>query len=229
MLQIIHNVLDILLPRRCIICGRRLVRGEEIICVTCDLNLPRLAEEDPHLIERYLGRADVEKITAHLYYTPKSNMAEMVYAKYRNRQDVGRHLGRRMAEGILPKDFFEGIDCIVPMPLTRGRKQGRGFNQCEEMAKGVADVTGLPVLDNCLKRTEFRESQTKLSIIQRPENVRGCFSLNEKAKDSLQGKHVLLIDDVVTSGATTIECTNVLHTVPDVKVSVLAFAIKKRL
>ena len=229
MLQLIHNVLDILMPRRCIICGKRLIRGEKIICVMCDLNLPRLSEEDPHLIERYLGRADVERITAHLYYTPKSNMAEMVYSKYRNRYDVGRHLGRRMAEGILPKDFFEGIDCIVPMPLTRGRKQGRGFNQCEEMAKGVADILGLPVISNCLKRTEFRESQTKLNIIQRHENVRGCFSLNEKAKDSLRGKHVLLIDDVVTSGATTIECTNVLHTVPDVKVSILAFAIKKRL
>ena len=229
MLQLIHNMLDMLLPRRCVICGRRLRKGEDVVCVMCDLNLPRLAEEDPHLKERYLGRADVEKVTAHLYYTPKSNMSEMVYAKYRNRYDVGRHMGRRMAEGIMPKDFFDGIDCIVPMPLTRGRKRGRGFNQCEEMARGVADITELPVICNCLKRTGFRGSQTRLNIMERYENVSGCFSLTDKAKDSLQGKHVLLIDDVVTSGATTIECANVLHTVPDVKVSILAFAIKKRL
>lgn len=228
-MSLLRSITDLLLPRRCVICGRRLLVGEEVICVTCDLNLPRLQGSNLHIMERFQGRAEVERVTAFLYYTAKSSMAKLLYAKYHHRRDVARKMGRRMAINIQPADFFHGIGYIVPVPLTKGRRRERGYNQCEEMALGVSEVTGIPVIPDCLKRTNFRVSQTSLDFYERLENVKGCFSLNDERKDLLKGRHVLLLDDVITSGATSIECSNVLHSVPDVKVSVLALAVRKRL
>ena len=224
------RLLDLISPRLCVVCGNRLTVTEETLCSKCYLHLPR-TDFDHDLYENVMaklfwGQIAIEKATALFYYEPHAETANILYElKYKNHPEIGVVMGRMMAKELMRSGMFEGIDAIVPVPLARKRERERGYNQSLELAKGVSEVTGLPIYNKVVKRTKFMGSQTQRGRWERNENVEHVFELVDG--DSISRKHLLLIDDVVTTGATIIACAQEMQKASDVKISVLALGYSK--
>jgi len=170
--------------------------------------------------------APIERAAALVYYEPHSEMAQMVYQlKYNNRPDIGEDMGRVMGCDMQLAGFFDGVDVLLPVPLSRKRLRQRGYNQSEQLARGVSDITHLPVITKVLKRKHFRQSQTQLNRLGRQENVADMFELRNGSM--LVGRHVLLIDDVCTTGATLLACMDALKGIPGIRFSVLTLGFTK--
>ena len=217
-------------PRMCVVCGSRLAVTEETLCSKCYLHLPRTDFRN-NLYENVMaklfwGRIAIEKADALFFYEPHAETAHILYElKYKNHPEIGVVMGRMMAKELMRSGLFEGIDAIVPVPLAKKRERERGYNQSLELAKGVSEVTGLPIADKVVVRTKFVGSQTQRGRWERNENVENVFELVDG--DSINGKHLLLIDDVVTTGATIIACAQELQKASNVRISVLALGFAK--
>lgn len=228
----LRRVTDLLFPRYCVSCGSRMMESERTLCLHCLLHLPRtnlwLNASDNVLAKAYWGRTggvEIEKAVAVFEYAPYSVLAEIIYDfKYYGKKHLAREMGVVMAGELQHTDFFSDIDCMVPVPLTRLRCFHRGYNQARILAQGIRQVTGIPVETKVLKRTNFETSQTSLSSIERRENVKDSFAINAKEAERLRGKHILLVDDVITTCATTCECCITLAAIPDVRISILALS-----
>ena len=224
------RLLDLLSPRLCAICGNRLAISEQVICTGCNFDLPRTPfgrmPYDNEMARLLWGQFTVERVSALFFYTPKSPASHVILKmKYKNQPEVGVFLGRMTARELAQKGFFDGIDMIVPVPLAPKRRRERGDNQSEEIARGVSEVTHLPVRTDIIARKSFHGSQTHLEKWERRENVADAFILNGGAAAS--GKHILLIDDVMTTGATIIACGRELAKAGDVHISVLTMGFTK--
>ncbi len=174
---------------------------------------------DNPLARMYWGKIPVEKVTAYFYFTPQSAQARMVYgAKYHGRANIALELGEMLADEMT--GFFDDIDIIIPLPVSIKRRMMRGYNQSEMIARGISKVTGIPIERHAVIRRYFDKSQTHLTREERRDNVDDVFVL--KDADAIKGKHVLIVDDVITTGATTISCANEILKAENVKVSILA-------
>ena len=226
----ITRILDFISPRLCVVCGHRLAPTERSLCGVCLFHLPRTDFHqkplDNPMAQLFWGLAPIEKAAALFYYHPHSETAQLVYRlKYNNRPDIGEDMGRVMANELQATDFFSDIDVLLPVPLASKRLRQRGYNQSEQLAIGISDITHLPIVSKALRRKHFQQSQTTLNRWQRQENVTDTFQLKEE--HLLQGKHVLLIDDICTTGATLIACANVLKTIEGIRISVLTLGFTK--
>ena len=222
--------LDFLSPRLCVICGQRLSPTERSLCSVCQLHLPRTAyqftPDDNPMAQLFWHLAPIERAAAFIYYQPHSEMAQMVYQlKYANSPDIGEDLGRLMATDMQLAHYFDDIDVLVPVPLTNKRQRQRGYNQSEMLARGISEITHLPIKTHVLKRQVFRKSQTHLSRHERRENVEGIFVATDA--ETLKGCHVLLIDDVCTTGSTLASCAQALASIEDIHISVLSLGFTK--
>ena len=219
------SLLNFVFPRFCPICGRRLRIDEDAICLHCNILLPRTNHgkslSDNNLAQLFDGRVVVKRAAAFFLYSSKTDNASIVYDfKYHHRPQLALQMGALMAEEMKGYGLFEGIDCIVPVPLSLKRRMKRGYNQSEMLARGIGRVTGLPVLPWVVIRKRFDGSQTHLSKWERDSNVEGVFELRDA--DSIAGKHVLVVDDVITTGATVASCAGELLRARDCRVSVLS-------
>ena len=217
-------------PRLCVVCGERLSITEEVICAKCNLHLPRTGyHREPYennLAKLFWGQIPIERATALFYYEAHAETANILYdMKYKNHPDIGIVMGRMMAREIQDSGFFEGIDAIVPIPLAKKRQRQRGYNQSLMLAKGVSEITGLPISQKVIRRTVFEGSQTSKGRWERQENVEKVFELTDA--QSFIGKHLLIIDDVVTTGATIVACAKELAKAGDIKFSILALGYAK--
>lgn len=224
------RILDFISPRLCVICGERLSPTERSICSVCVLHLPRttyqFSPDDNPMAQLFWHLTPVERAAALLYYEPHSELARLIYdLKYHDRPDIGEDMGRLMANEMQLAHYFDGIDVLLPVPLSRKRLRQRGYNQSEMLAIGVSDITHLPIVTNALRRKHFVKSQTRLSRHERQENVEDMFELRDGSR--LQGKHVLLIDDICTTGATLIACIDALKNIPGIRLSVLTLGFTK--
>lgn len=227
-----HRLLDLISPRTCAVCGHRLTVTEEIICAKCNFHLPRTGFHhnayENEMAKLFWHQIPIERASALFYYEAHSKTANVVYElKYKNHPEIGEVMGRMMAKELQPSGFFEGIDGIVPIPLARKRQRQRGYNQSMEIARGVSEITGIPIYGKVVRRISFKGSQTSLGRWERNENVEKVFDLIDPA--TIHGKHLLVIDDVVTTGATIIACCQQLTKAGDVKVSVLSLGFAKSL
>ena len=145
------------------------------------------------------------------------------HLKYGGRKDLGEIMGRFMAAELLESGFFRGIDVIVPVPLHPRKQRIRGYNQSEYIARGIAAVTGLSLDTSSVVRKRHTETQTSKSAYERWENVDGMFRLD--CPERFAGKHVLLVDDVLTTGATTTACADAFRDVEGMCISVLTLAV----
>ena len=174
----------------------------------------------------FWGQIAIEKATALFYYEPHAETANILYElKYKNHPEIGVVMGRMMAKELMNSGLFEDIDALVPVPLARKRERQRGYNQSLELAKGISEVTRLPIADKVVRRTKFEGSQTQRGRWERNENVEDVFELIDG--NGISGKHLLLIDDVVTTGATIIACAQEMQKASNVKISVLALGFAK--
>ena len=229
--ELVVKLFNLVSPRQCAMCGCRLAIGEDVICSACNLDLPRTHYSkkpyDNEMARMFWGRIPVERVTAMFFYRAHSTPSRIIYSlKYLNHPEVGELMGRMLAEEIKADGFFNGIDAIVPIPLARKRQRSRGYNQSMEIARGISEVTGLPIIKNAVKRKSFKGSQTHLNRWQRNENVADEFSL--KSGKDINGKHILIVDDVVTTGATVISCAGELIKGGAVRFSVLSLGFSKQ-
>lgn len=224
------SLLDLISPRACTVCGRRLSLSENVLCTACNLHLPRtnchLRPYDNELAHLFWGTVPIERCAAYFFYLHHSNTARLIYnLKYNHQPEVGRMLGKMIAEEYALQGFFEGIDVLVPMPISKARKRERGYNQCEEIVKGVQEVTGLPIYNKVVVRKEFIKSQTHLDKQERMENVKDAFQLQDST--ALQGKHILIVDDIVTTGATIKSLAGELLKAGGIKISIFALGVAR--
>lgn len=226
----IHRLLDLISPRLCVVCDNRLTVTEETICSRCNLHLPRTGfgktPYDNELARLFWGQIPIERASALFYYESHSETANIIYKlKYKNHPEIGEDMGRLTARELQTTDFFDGIDGILPIPLAKKRQHQRGYNQSMEIAQGVSAITGLPIYNKLVRRNAFEGSQTNKGRWERNENVEKVFELIDG--EAVRGKHLLIIDDVVTTGATIIACTKELVKAGNVKVSVLTLGFAK--
>lgn len=226
--QAARAALALLAGERCVMCGQPLLGAQ--LCPSCWLALPytHLCARLGNPIDRlFWDDARVVAASAFLWYKPQYSVARVVHAlKYGGRYDLGILLGQTMAQELLSCGFFATADALLPVPLSQQRYRQRGYNQSEALAQGVSRVTGLPILEDAVRRHIDNPSQTQLDATQRLQNVEGIFSLHRP--DALAGKHLVLIDDVVTIGATLNSLMHTLHEVPNVRFSVLVLCAAGR-
>lgn len=217
----------VIFPNVCEVCGRSLTHGEHLLCLECLTDMPRTGIAADAFTEMHIRlaspRLPVAKAASWFYYYRDSPYAGLVQqAKYNGRPRLARELGRMFAAEISPKGFFDGIDVIVPVPLATLKFIMRGYNQAREIALGMSDVTRLPV-ENLL-HARHHSTQTRRTSYQRWINTRGVYTL---AKHRTPGdRHLLLVDDVMTTGATTLNCLTALHEAsPGATLSVATLAL----
>ncbi len=200
--------------------------GEEVLCVRCLADLPRVrvaSLKDNDLVRIFWGLVPVEKGISFFHYTRHSPYARILFElKYHNRPEIGAAMGRMMAEELKAMGFFEGIDLVVPVPLSRKKERQRGYNQSDWIARGISEATGIPADTKSVVRTKSNPSQTTLDHRQRRENVRGIFAVRHP--DCLDNRHILLVDDVITTGATMLSCAETIARACRVRISVLSLA-----
>lgn len=214
-------------PQTCLLCGGQLVEGERMVCLRCLSGLPRthFHLRKDNLVERnFWGKFPVERATSFLYYAKGGDVRQLLYElKYHGNQEVGEVMGRVMASELMRSRFFDGIDLIVPVPLHQRKERRRGYNQSECLARGISAVTGIPMDVKVIIRSRYNETQTRKGQYERWENVRNLFACI--SPEGLEGKHVLLVDDVLTTGATVVSCADALADIPGLRISVLTLAL----
>lgn len=225
------RILDFISPRCCVVCGRRLAPSERSLCSVCLLHLPRTSFQftptDNSMDQLFWGLLPVERAAALMYFEPHSEMAQMVYQlKYAQRPDIGEDMGRIMAEEMQLAGFFEDIDVLLPVPLSRKRHRQRGYNQSEMLARGISEITALPVITKAISRKHFHQSQTSLTRQERQENVDNTFLLLRP--ELLENRHVLLIDDICTTGATLIALGSSIRGITGIRISILTLGLTKK-
>ena len=200
--------------------------GEEVLCVRCQADLPRVRTvsfEENDIARIFWGLVPIEKGISFFHYTPHSPHSRILFElKYHNHPEVGKTMGRMMAEELNATSFFDGIDLIVPIPLSRKKKRQRGYNQSDWIAWGISEATGIPTDTTSVVRTKSNPSQTTLDHRQRRENVRDIFAVRHPG--NLEGRHILLVDDVITTGATMLSCAETIARACRVRFSVLSLA-----
>jgi ComF family protein len=180
------------------------------------------------LEQAFWGRCMVERAAAFSVYNRGSRIRKLIHLlKYQGRQDVGRMLGRLYGSVLAGSGFMDRIDMIVPVPLDPARERRRGYNQSRCIAEGLAESRSLPVRSDILYRTGKSDSQTRRGRYERWENVEGLFAVRNTSE--IQGRHLLLVDDVITTGSTIEASVNALHDTGEVCVSVAALAVAQKL
>ncbi len=227
--DLLDDFLSLLFPRLCYACGNHLLRNENLICTECYVLIPRtnyhLENENP-VAQLFWGRCLIEKAAVFSFYNKGSRIRNLIHnLKYRGIRELGFELGRIYGLSLKSSGFIADIDLIIPVPLHPSKKRIRGFNQSDYISSGIADATGLPVSSDSLARITGSETQTKRSRYERWTNVEGIFHVIDP--EIIRGRHILLVDDVITTGSTIEACANELLKVEGVKVSVaaLAFAV----
>ena len=222
-----RDLLRIIFPEVCEVCGRSLVKGEQVMCLHCDVSLPRTrvhADDFNVIHQRLAGSTPIDRAAGMFYYYRESEYARLIHvAKYGSRPVVARRLAEAYARELMPDRFFDGIDVILPVPLHRSKLISRGYNQSQEIAIGLSAVTGIAVGDNLVARRSH-STQTKKNSYSRWVNAQGVYDVD--CGDELEGKHVLVVDDVITTGATLLACCEAIHRVaPTARISVLSLAV----
>ena len=222
--------INLIAPKQCVMCGCRLAIGEDVICSSCNIGLPRtrysITPYDNDMAKLFWGRIPIEKSAALFFYRAHSETSKIIYAmKYHDHPEIGELMGRMATKEFISNGFFDDIDAIVPIPLAKNRRRQRGFNQSFEIARGVSELTNIPIINNAVKRKTFTGSQTKLNRWQRNDNVDNVFIVRNGTE--FINKHNLIIDDVVTTGATIISCATEIMKYGNVKFSVMSLGFTK--
>ena len=223
-MKLIKGFLNLLYPNVCAGCNGIIDDAKDVICASCFSSFPKSYEfEDKKnkIAQLFWGKVPLEHAFTSFKYVKGSPLQNIIYdLKYRGNTEVGRVLGIEIGKEILKSNLK--IDVVIPVPLHPKKQKKRGYNQSWFIAQGVQDVLGCKLNDDSLLRIKFTETQTKKTKLQRHDNVEQKFAAINT--ESLQEKHILLVDDVITTGATMVECCSILKTIKNVKVSVAAIA-----
>lgn len=217
----LYSILNLFYPRVCAACGETLLKDEETVCLKCRYTLPFTGYEnhaDNPLAQVFYGRVRFHAVTACFFFAKSGKVQHLIHElKYKNNPEAGVFLGQELGKTIKDAPLFQGIDYLIPVPLHPRREKQRGYNQSLLIAQGINEVTGIPIGDKYLIRAIYTTTQTKKSADERHKNVKDIFEV--RFPEELEGKHVLLIDDVLTTGATLESCAHQLENIPGIMIS----------
>lgn len=225
--MLIDDILDFIFPRYCIICNKRLTQQEKHICIPCYSHMPRTMF---HTVEHSdfekqfwvcANKVTIGRAVSFFYYTDTYKEI-LLNLKYKNNPDIGTYIASQYVKEIEESGFFDDIDMIIPIPLHWIRRWKRGYNQSYFIAEGISKMTGIPICTKAVKRVVNNKSQTLMRSSERHDNVENIFRLVHP--EMLTNKHILIVDDVTTTGSTIISCIGEIAKATNVKVSVLALA-----
>lgn len=206
-----HDFVDLLFPRCCEACEKALVGSEAILCTDCRATLPRMETDSAlraSLQTKFIGYSQVKAVYVFLIFTKKGKVQQLLHAlKYKGRSEVGVLLGKMMAQE-MPIGAFPDADLILSVPLHKKRLRERGYNQSDAFAEGMSELTGVPWSGSLLVRTRYTKSQTGKTKMERHDNVKGIFEVSDTRQ--IEGKNIILVDDVLTTGATLEACLEAL-------------------
>ena len=224
--QFISGFFKLFFPKVCAVCGNDLMEGEESICLACLYEIPLTRywkdTENP-VAQIFWGRVNIENACAYFFFVKGSKYRPILHKlKYKGQKELGLELGLQFGQALKNSQFYSGIDYVVPVPLHPKKLRIRGYNQAEAIAEGMEKGMGVEISTSHLIRTEFTETQTRKTRAERVKNVSAAFAVANSSE--IEGKHLLLVDDVVTTGATLEACANKLLEVKNCKVSIAALA-----
>jgi ComF family protein len=223
---ILYNTLHLFYPHTCHGCGSDLLGSTELLCGQCIYSLPNtnFAAEADNMVEQiFTGRLPLKAACSQLYFNKGTLVQHLIHQlKYKGDKDIGVYLGKLMGESLLHNERFGQIDCIVPLPLYAAKERKRGYNQATTICNGIAEILNIPVSNGNVIRRRFTQTQTRKHRTERWDNVSDSFMITNPTL--LQGKHLLLVDDVVTTGATLDACGNMMLQIPGTTLSIATLA-----
>ncbi len=226
-IPVFNHFLELIFPRVCVVCGQKIIQTEEYICLKCLLHLPRTNHhlQPENVMEHlFMGRVPIVRAASFFEFHKGSNYQKILHQlKYKGQKEIGEFMGKRFAAELCETNHFSEADYICPVPLHPKRKRKRGYNQSYHIALGLSSQLQVPLCTDNLKRIKHTNTQTRKSRYDRWQNVEGIFELSKP--ELFDGKHLILVDDVVTTGATIEACANAILKKCDAKISVLTLAI----
>lgn len=228
--HIFDSVVHLFYPHTCINCGSDAISKNELLCISCISELPHTQYENipKNPVEKiFWGRAPIEAAFAQLYFHKGQITQHIIHElKYRGNRAIGIYMGNIMGKTIQGAARFQHIDYLIPLPLFPKKEFKRGYNQASLICKGISEATAIPVMENNVVRQLPTETQTKKHRTERWENVAESFGV--KNPDLLENKHILLVDDVLTTGATIEACCSAIQHIPGIKMSIATLAVASR-
>ena len=211
-LNFLKGILHLFYPELCIACGESLVTGETYICLDCSLNLPKTGfhklKNNP-AEQVFWGRFPMQRVSSYLYFEKAAGVQHILHhIKYQGGKELAKRVGRWYGDDLKEIDDYRSIDYIIPVPLHKSKLISRGYNQSEWFALGLSESMKVPIQTNNLIRIAKSETQTRKTRYRRWENVSEIFAVQHP--ELLKNKHILLVDDVVTTGATLEACAQKL-------------------
>lgn len=228
LIELANNAINLLFPNLCNACDKPLVKGEETICLFCETRLPltnyHLSSKENPLIDKFIGRLDIEFALSYLFYDKGGNTQQLLRAlKYNGKEEVGNYLGFNYGELFKEQNHpITSYDIIIPLPLHPKKQKKRGYNQCDSIAKGLSESIGIPYNNEIVKRNINNITQTGKNRIERWRNVENIFKIDYSTQ--LLNKSILLIDDIITTGATLEACGREILKIEGTKLSILTIA-----
>ena len=224
--NILEDALQLFYPHVCAGCGDDLHGKKQLICFICMQQLPHtdFAKIPDNQIEHiFYGRAKIQSACSIFYFSKGQIIQQLIHQlKYKGNQEIGIYLGKLMGDQLLNSGRFTNIDAIIHLPMHPDKQRKRGYNQAEVLANGISQKLNIPVLNDIVVRSKTTTTQTNKQRVDRWTNVDGTFII--KNQSSVIGKNILLVDDVITTGATLEACTNVILSIENTTVSIAVLA-----
>jgi len=225
-MTLFDDLIALFYPRLCAGCSTPLLKGEEVLCLSCMADLPRtnyhLYQENP-VFQIFIGRVNITLATSYCRFDKGGRLQHLLHElKYKGNCEIGHKMGNLFGYDLIQNPLYHDISAIIPVPLHPKKEKQRGYNQSEEICKGLSASMQRPLITGNLVREVHSASQTLKGRFERWENVTGIFNVTDAG--SFAGNHLLLVDDVITTGATLEACCEPLLKIPDVKVSVATLA-----
>ncbi len=225
--SVLSSLFDLVYPSICVGCKDEIIRRPSIFCITCATSLPYTHMESQNHNEfekHFTGRLHIQAGTSLFYFTKGGIIQEAIHAmKYENVPDVGYHLGKSLGSKLKDHPIYKSCDAVIGVPLHKKKKRKRGYNQADYIAKGIGEIMEIPVFENAVVRQRMTLSQTKKTRIKRMRNLQNGFAI--KNLNEIEGRHILLVDDVLTSGATLDYCGQVILNQTNTKLSLATLAM----
>ncbi len=222
----LQDFISLIYPRNCVACGNSLYKHEDQVCNYCYVNLPKtyFHLQSNNLVKNlFYGRVNIEQAGSFYLFHKKGSIQKILHdIKYKNNKDLAVLVGNWYAKDLLRDAFIKQSACIIPVPLHPKKYKQRGFNQSEEFARGLAEALSIPLNTTLLTRSAYTSTQTLKNKFERWENVEDKFVITET--EEFKHQSIILVDDVITTGATIEACCHALKQIEGIKISVLSIA-----
>lgn len=222
----LSDFFSLFFPSTCVSCGELLTKGEEELCTRCNFILPKTnfhTFKDNPVEKIFIGRVPIEFASSCYLFQKGNHVQELIHQiKYKNRKEAAFTIGKQYAHDLKGLTILANVDYIIPVPLSKQREKERGFNQSEWFANGLAEILKIPIESQAIVRTNFSETQTRKSRMERVSNIDNQFEVLHQ--ELIAGKNILLVDDVITTGNTLDAVANKLLGASAKKISILTMA-----